>query len=238
MYLLDIHTHSIASGHGSTDTIADLARAAVAKGLKLLGVSDHAPSTMCAGTTSYFRGLVMAPRHHLGMELLYGVELNILDYAGHIDLDTATLSSLDYAIASIHRPNLRPGNIKQNTSAYIGAMKNPYVSVIGHCDDARYPVDYDALVKEAVNSHVLLEINNSSLSPDGYRGDTRDNVRRIMHLCKAARHPVLLSSDSHGKEHVGDFSYIEPFLKECRFPESLVINHSPAALKRFLIREC
>ena len=43
MYLLDIHTHSIASGHGSTDTIADLARAAVAKGLKLLGVSDHAP---------------------------------------------------------------------------------------------------------------------------------------------------------------------------------------------------
>ena len=238
MYLLDIHTHSIASGHGSTDTIADLARAAVAKGLKLLGVSDHAPSTMCAGTTSYFRGLVMAPRHRLGMELLYGVELNILDYAGHIDLDTATLSSLDYAIASIHRPNLRPGNIKQNTSAYIGAMKNPYVSVIGHCDDARYPVDYDALVKEAVNSHVLLEINNSSLSPDGYRGDTRDNVRRIMHLCKAARHPVLLSSDSHGKEHVGDFSYIEPFLKECQFPESLVINHSPAALKRFLIREC
>lgn len=117
-------------------------------------------------------------------------------------------------------------------------MKNPYVSVIGHCDDARYPVDYDALVKEAVHSHVLLEINNSSLSPDGYRGDTRDNVRRIMHLCKAARHPVLLSSDSHGKEHVGDFSYIEPFLKECRFPESLVINHSPAALKRFLIREC
>ncbi len=237
MYLLDIHTHSIASGHGSTDTIADLARTAASRGLKLLGVSDHAPSTMCAGTTSYFRGLAMAPRRRFGVELLYGVELNILDYAGHVDLDAVTLSSLNYAIASMHRPNLRAGSIKQNTSAYIGAMKNPYVSVIGHCDDTRYPVDYGALVAEAARSHVLLEINNSSLSPDGYRGDTRDNIRRILQLCKAAGHPVLLSSDSHGREHIGDFSCIEPLLRECRFPEELIINHSPASLKRFLIRE-
>lgn len=237
MYLLDIHTHSIASGHGSTDTIADLARTAAARGLKILGVSDHAPSTMCSGTTSYFRGLAMAPRRRLGVELLYGVELNILDYTGRVDLDRATLSSLDYAIASMHRPNLRPGNTEQNTSAYVGAMKNPYVSVIGHCDDTHYPVNYEALVAEAVRSHVLLEINNSSLSPDGYRGDTRSNVRQILRLCKAAGHPVLLSSDSHGKRHVGDFSCIEPLLRECRFPEELIINRSCAALKCFLIRE-
>jgi len=237
MYLLDIHTHSIASGHGSSDTIVELAKTAAARGLKLLGVSDHAPSTMCAGTSSYFRGLAMAPRHRMGVELLYGVELNILDYEGRVDLDTVTLSSLDYAIASIHRPNLKPGTVCQNTAAYVGAMRNPYVSVIGHCDDAHYPADYKILVSEAVRSHVLLEINNSSLSPNGYRGDTRDNVRCILQLCKAAGHPVLLSSDSHGKSHVGDFSCIEPLLRECRFPEKLIINHSCAALKRFLLHE-
>ena len=44
MYLSDIHTHSIASGHGTTCTISDMAKAASQKGLKLLGITDHGPS--------------------------------------------------------------------------------------------------------------------------------------------------------------------------------------------------
>ena len=41
MYLSDIHTHSIASGHGTSCTISDMAKEASRKGLKLLGISDH-----------------------------------------------------------------------------------------------------------------------------------------------------------------------------------------------------
>ena len=41
MYLSDIHTHSIASGHGTTCTISDMAKAASQKGLKLLGITDQ-----------------------------------------------------------------------------------------------------------------------------------------------------------------------------------------------------
>lgn len=55
MYLSDIHTHSIASGHGTTCTISDMAKAASQKGLKLLGITDHGPATLAAGTFSYFR---------------------------------------------------------------------------------------------------------------------------------------------------------------------------------------
>lgn len=36
MYLSDIHTHSIASGHGTTCTISDMAKAASQKGLSFL----------------------------------------------------------------------------------------------------------------------------------------------------------------------------------------------------------
>ena len=57
MYLSDIHTHSIASGHGTTCTISDMAKAASQKGLKLLGITDHGPATLAAGTSSYFRSL-------------------------------------------------------------------------------------------------------------------------------------------------------------------------------------
>lgn len=39
-YEFDIHTHSIASGHGTCATMTDMAKAANAAGLKMLGISD------------------------------------------------------------------------------------------------------------------------------------------------------------------------------------------------------
>ena len=54
MYLSDIHTHSIASGHGTTCTISDMAKAASRKGLKLLGITDHGPGTLNAGRWNFF----------------------------------------------------------------------------------------------------------------------------------------------------------------------------------------
>ncbi|MDO4521848.1 MAG: phosphatase [Eubacteriales bacterium] len=224
MYCLDIHTHSIASGHGTSATIADMAKVAAARGLKLLGISDHAPSTLCSGTTSYFRSLAMAPKQRCGIDLRYGVELNILDTKGTVDLDASTLAHLDYAIASLHLPNFKPGSRQENTEAYIQAMKHPYVKVIGHCDDTRYPADYPAILQAAMEHHVFLEINNASLSPDSYRGDTRENNKEILRLCMQYRYPVLLSSDSHGTAHVGDFTYAEALIKELDFPRELILN--------------
>ena len=101
MYLSDIHTHSIASGHGTTCTISDMAKAASQK-LKLLGITDHGPATLAAGTSSYFRSLIYSPRKRFDVELLYGIELNILDTDGKTDLPQELLDKLDYAIASMH----------------------------------------------------------------------------------------------------------------------------------------
>ena len=52
MYLSDIHTHSIASGHGTICTVSDMAKAASRRGLKLLGITDHGPATLAAGTAA------------------------------------------------------------------------------------------------------------------------------------------------------------------------------------------
>lgn len=107
MYLSDMHTHSIASGHGTECTITNMARAAAEKGLRLLGITDHGPGTLAAGTSSYFRSLTYSPKKHFGVELLYGIELNILDRSGTVDLDQESLCKLDYAIASMHAWNYR-----------------------------------------------------------------------------------------------------------------------------------
>ena len=64
--------------------------------------------------------------------------------------------------------------------------------------------------------HVLLEINNSSLSPEGYRGDTKFTDLVILNLSVHFNYPVLFSSDSHGKSHVGDFTYACRSSKACQ----------------------
>lgn len=230
----DIHTHTIASGHGSSATITDMAKAASAAQLKMLGISDHGPATLGGGRVSYFRSLSFAHKKRLGIDMLFGAEVNILDNRGHLDLDDSILKGLDYVIASVHKPVKKPGTIEENTAAYIAAMKNPYVTIIGHCDDVKYPVDYLALVQAAMEHHVLLEINNSSLSPDGYRGDTRFNDLMILNLCKHFDYPVVLASDSHGAKHVGDFRFAMELAEKAEMPQRLILNYSVRAFRQFL----
>ena len=133
-YLLDVHTHTIASGH-AYNTIMEMAKAGFDKGLKLLGITEHAP--MMPGTchAMYFHNLKVVPRTMCGIELMLGAELNILDYDGHIDLDTRVLKQLDLKIASLHSVCIQPGTRKENTQAVLGAVHNPLVDIIGHPDD-------------------------------------------------------------------------------------------------------
>lgn len=234
MYLSDTHTHSIASGHGTSCTISDMAKAASRKGLKLLGITDHGPGTLAAGTPSYFRSLTYSPRKRFNVDLLYGIELNILDINGKVDLDQKLLEKLDYAIASMHYQNFRPASKEENTRAFLNVMKNPMVKILGHIDNPQYPIDYDAIIRVAQENGVIPEINEASLAPYGYRGDTRNNCAEILRCCRKHLVPLVLSSDSHGAEHIGDFTYAADFVHQAMFPEGLILNNQIPKLKMLL----
>lgn len=234
MFELDPHTHSLASGHADNCTITDLAKQASAVGLKAIGITDHGPATLCSGKAAYFRNLAYAPKKRCEIEILYGIELNILDYNGTVDLEDEILENLDYAIISMHTPNIKPGTVEENTFAYINAMKHPKVKIVGHPEDVKYPVDYEALVVAAKHYGVAIEVNNNSLSPKGYRGDVRENVRQILQFCKKYECPVVVSSDSHGTEHVGNFRYAMEMIQECGVPEKLIVNRTLKEFKSFI----
>lgn len=244
----ELHTHTLASGHGTGDTIADLAKAAAARGMKALGISDHGPATPGAARESYFRGLKNAPAYRAGIRIFYGVEANILDEEGRLDLPQEVLTGLDFCIAGIHPQSYRSSAygrksfwdrhqvrkdqdaaqaIQTNTRAYIKAMEHPCVKFIAHPEDQNYPVDVKALVEAAVHNQVYLEINEASLAPEGYRGDTRATMREILLRCKEYRHPILCSSDSHGAEGVGRTPLCLELIRECGFPRDLILNDSP-----------
>lgn len=207
--LIDLHTHSISSGHHTTDTITDLARTAAGRGLTLLGITDHAPAMFGAPSPVYFRGLKNAPRTRFGIRLLYGAELNILDEQGHIDLSEDILSTLDYASAGIHAPVYKGKSDRDAvTAAYLHATENPYVKIIVHCDDPRFPADYQALVSAA---------------------------KELLRWCAHYDHPIILGSDSHGRKGVGVMIHCLELLKECQFPMELVVNQSPTFIDQFFI---
>ena len=231
----DIHTHSIASGHYTTDTIADMARYAADRGLKILGISEHGPAMPASCTLSYFRGLSHAPSMRMGIRMLYGAEVNILDPSGSLDLPETIRKQLDYCLAGIHTPCFCTGQGADDyTDTYIHAMANPYIHILAHPDDAGYPVDYRRLTQAAMDHHVLLEINNASLAPDGYRGKTKENDRTILELCKKYHYPVLFSSDSHGHANICNFKYAMELVRETDFPMGLVLNTSAERLLAFL----
>ena len=232
--LLDIHTHSLASGHGSRSSITDMARAAEAASLEILGISDHGPATPNAGSCSYFRNLRLADRRLFGVRLLYGVELNVLNENGDVDLNDELIETLDYALVSMHPDTFRSGTAASNTQAFINAMRHPKVRFLGHPDDSRFPVDYERLLSVAKERHVFPELNNASLMPQAYRRDGLRNSATILTICRKINLPILLSSDSHGTSHIGDMRYILPLLEQCDFPPELIINSNPAMLHQIL----
>ena len=131
--LMDIHTHAVASGHAYS-TVDENLRWAAEQGLQLVALTDHAPAMKDTTCHAYFANLHVLPEMLHGVRLLKGIELNILDFDGTIDMDEAVLQRLDLAIASLHMPCIKPGTKKENTQVFLKVMENPYVDIIGHAD--------------------------------------------------------------------------------------------------------
>ena len=174
--LMDLHTHTLACGH-AYNTLYEMARSASEKGVPLFGSSDHAPAMPGSCHKYYFTNFRVIPRTLFGMPLLMGAELNITDFDGQVDLPQDILRKMDYAIASIHIQCIDRGTAADYTRAYVGAIENPLIHIIGHPDDSRLPADYDTLAAAAKEHHTLLEVNNSSLTPGSVRGGRSRQLR-------------------------------------------------------------
>ena len=230
---MDLHTHTIVSGH-AYNTRNEMIAAAEEKGLEIYAITEHAPAMPGSCHSMYFMNYRALPREHGDMTVLYGVELNILDYDGRVDLPDSALKEMDLTFASIHMPCFTSGSIEENTNAYIGAMKNPYINMIAHPDDSRFPIDYEMLVKTAREYHVVLEVNNASLSPGGFRGNPRDRYKEMLNLCMEYHVPVIMSSDAHVDVAVGEHGYAHDMLDSVGFPEELIVNYHCEMLREYI----
>lgn len=230
--IIDLHCHTIASGHAYS-TLKENIDEAKLKGLKYVGVSDHAPNMPGSTHPFYFGNLGVIKEEINGVKVLKGIEANIMDFDGNIDIPSDVVGKLDYVIASFHPPCINPGNINENTKAILNVMENKEVKIIGHLDDSRYPVDYEKVVVKAKETNTLLEINNSSLRTNSFRVGAIENAKVLLNLCKKHDVKVVLGSDAHIYYQVGNFENCTKILEEVNFPGNLVVNFNEEYIKEY-----
>lgn len=219
---MDTHTHTIASGHAYS-TVQEMAKEAAAKGIEMFAITDHGPAMKGAPYLYHFGNLRIIPDILFDVRIIKGVEANIIDYSGNIDMPEGYLKRLDFVIASFHDICIEPSSIEDNTQAMINVLKNPYVDAIGHPGNTMFQVDIERVVKAAYDNGKFIEINNSSFL---VRAGCEENCRDFAIECKKQGVRIVCGSDAHISFDVGRFDRIYKLLDEVLMPEELIMNTS------------
>lgn len=227
----DCHLHTVASGHAYS-TITEYAKEASEKGLELIGMTDHGPRMPGGPHRFHFENLKAIPEYMYNVEILKGIEANIIDYDGTLDTDGIDLSELDIVISSFHNPCIKPTTKEEITKAYIGSMKNKYVNIIGHPD--RTDIDCSEFAKAAAYYGVLVEVNNNSLKPNTFRSGSEVTYEEILEECYKNKIYIIINTDSHFHTNVGEFDEACECVRKFGYPKELIANLNVERLKERL----
>lgn len=196
----ELHSHTTLSD--GRDGLAEMAKAAKARGYSYLAITDHSAShgfgnnvdekSLRRRISEIKRFNSKAPK---GFRLLSGSEVNILP-DGSLDYSDDLLEDLDWVIASVHT-SFGKGE-EAMTERIIAACEHPWVDCIGHLtgrlllDREPYPLDIDAVIEAAARTGTMLEINGNPK-----RRDLSDQHAR---MAAEAGVKIVLTTDAHSVE--------------------------------------
>ena len=197
----DLHMHTTATD--GEDTLSEMVRGAIARGLSYIAITDHGQRVTMANGLDKRRLLrqwgeidrlndALAAEGPPPIVVLKGIEVDMLEKGG-LDLPDDVLERADWVVASLHYGQNQPRD--RITARIIEAVENPWVSVIGHPTGRlinrrpAYDVDIEAVVDACVRTGTFLEINANP-----WRLDLDDR-----HAAAARRAGVklVISTDAH-----------------------------------------
>ncbi len=228
---VDSHTHTVASGHAYS-TLNENVQAAAARGIKLLAITDHGPAMPGAPHFWYFKNMRVIPRLQHGVGVLRGIEANILNFKGELDIDADTLQHLDIVLASLHEPIITPTTKTLHTDGVINAMASGHIDVFAHGGNPAFPIDVEEVAKAAACYKVLVEINNSSFTTS--RPGSEKNCAALAEAVGRHNGFLTFGSDAHIADKVGVFTECLAFIKAIGFPQGQVINSNGNSFLHFL----
>jgi DNA polymerase (family 10) len=217
------HVHTTWSD--GTASIAEMARAASAAGFAYLGISEHSRAASYAHgldtkrLRAQARAVEAARREVPGVTLFHGVEVDVLP-DGSLDLDDATLSRLDFVVASVHTE--LEMNAAAMTARLLRAVTHPLVTILGHPTGRLlpgrkgYPFDVDAIADAATANDTFLEINANPQRLDL----SAELVRRA--AARGAR--FAIDPDAHSPRGVADTALGLAVARRAGLAPSQVLN--------------
>lgn len=161
-----IHSHSTWSD--GSNTLEEMALAAIERGFEYLVISDHSRSAFYASGLDIDR--VYAQHQQIDelnqrlapFRIYKSIESDILN-DGSLDYPDEVLADFDLVIASIHS-NLKMQEEKA-MMRLINAIENPYTSILGHMTGRLllsrngYPVNHAHIIDACAANDVVIELN-------------------------------------------------------------------------------
>lgn len=236
----DYHMHSTYSdGRG---TIREMAEAARAKGLEQITIADHGPRNIVVGIKK--AELLLEIKEEIrelnqelpDLQVFAGVEADVVDLAGAIDVPRKIYQELDMLLVGLH-PHIWPNNLKTawdyvamnkfqlylsparrkvrttNTKTLVEALYKHDVDIVTH-PGLGMPLDLEEVAKACVATETVYEINC------GHGYQTAAEIKKV------ARQGVkfVLNSDAHFTSSVGELQMGVEILKQAQVPVEQVIN--------------
>lgn len=235
--MADYHTHTIYSKHNhGKGSVLENAEVASQKGLVEIAITDHGFKHKLYGLQlnklEYLKSDIKKAKAKTGINILCGVETNLLGADGSIDLLEEQEAQFDVILMGYHKMakskalkdwwNLHFINdasrflhfskkrIQQNTDAYLRAIDKNNIDVITHLNYGM-PVDSIQIASLAIQKNTYIELNGKRtiFTPE----ELDIMVRMKTHF--------LINSDAHSPNRVG----------ECNLPTNIcILNNIPTAL--------
>jgi putative hydrolase len=225
--IADLHTHTIASGHG-IDTIRTISDFAIRRGLKGVAITDHGPGIAGGPDPIYFMSLRRMTRGiDLPIRIIYGVEDDIKNRRGELSLPDYVLRDLEIVLVGVHPFSwIANQSSSVRTDAVINAMGRGFMQIFTHPVNNYYDVDIGPVLGAAASNGVAMELS-------GTRFGQRELMIDYLEKCARANVSIVVNSDAHLGEEVGTFDEALTLLREMEFPEQLVINRSKESIEAF-----
>ncbi|MFH0258627.1 phosphatase [Vibrio rumoiensis] len=229
---VDTHTHTYASGHAYS-TLIENAQSAQQHGMKMFCTTDHASSMPGAPHYWFFNNQRILPRFLHDVAVLRGMESNIINESGEVDIHPSCDEHLDWVIASFHEPVFAPSTKAIHTTTLINVIKSGRIDALGHLGNPRYDFDFKAVAECAKEHDVAIELNNSSLK-GGSRAGSEERCEAIALAVKEAGGYITTGTDAHFAHDLGKFEKVSELLDRIEMPAEQVITHTPKQFLAFL----
>ncbi len=228
---VDSHTHTIASGHAYS-TLAENIVAAAGRDIKLLAITDHGPAMPGAAHVMFFMNMRVIPRIINGVGVLRGVEANIMNSNGELDINVGIQQQLDIVLGSLHEQTFAPQNKTIHTDTVIKTMASGQIDVFAHGGNPAFPINADEVAKAAAEYQVLIEINNSSFTTS--RRGSEANCRALAEAVALHGGQLTFGTDAHIATRVGVFDQCVTLTQSIGFPKERIISRSGLDFLNFL----